>query len=325
MWRVDDDPWVGSDKSKPMPQSPFGTPTPPSRNSVLQKLDDEACGPDDDECAPVPAEEPDSIFASSGSAAGGASGMQMPDYYLAAYDVPLLPGGYGDAETVYFEAAIDRPPEVEPTVGYLVLNDGGANFTSLSIPDPLAGGESVLQIRDAGVEYDLAAGETFDFTAIDSAGIDSFVLDLIVPPAVLPTSANPEPFVFGMTFAADAEEATDASFLLIPLRSIPGDYNRDGVVNAADYTVWRDTLGSTSDLRANGDNSGASAGIVDAADCEFWRARFGNVAGSDPPASGAASLAAVPEPTVAAMLLGVLVAPTYFRIGRRVSRLAPAG
>jgi arabinogalactan endo-1,4-beta-galactosidase len=30
-----------------------------------------------------------------------------------------------------------------------------------------------------------------------------------------------------------------------------GDYNRDGVVDAADYTVWRDTLGSTTDLRAN--------------------------------------------------------------------------
>ena len=38
-----------------------------------------------------------------------------------------------------------------------------------------------------------------------------------------------------------------------------GDYNSNGIVDAADYTVWRDTLGSLTDLRANGDNTGASA------------------------------------------------------------------
>ena len=34
---------------------------------------------------------------------------------------------------------------------------------------------------------------------------------------------------------------------------LTGDYNHDGIVSAADYTVWRDTLGSTTDLRADGD------------------------------------------------------------------------
>ena len=35
-----------------------------------------------------------------------------------------------------------------------------------------------------------------------------------------------------------------------------GDYNGNGIVDTADYTVWRDTLGSTSDLRANGNDAG---------------------------------------------------------------------
>lgn len=54
-----------------------------------------------------------------------------------------------------------------------------------------------------------------------------------------------------------------------------GDYNLDGVVDAADYTAWRNTLGSTADLRANGDNTGASFGVIDMADYLAWKAKFG--------------------------------------------------
>ena len=62
---------------------------------------------------------------------------------------------------------------------------------------------------------------------------------------------------------------TDAYFLP------DGDYNQDGVVDAADYTVWRNTLGSTTDLRANGDDTGESHEVVDFADYEVWKSNFG--------------------------------------------------
>ena len=52
-----------------------------------------------------------------------------------------------------------------------------------------------------------------------------------------------------------------------------GDYNKNSIVDAADFTVWRDTLGSTTDLRADGSKNG----IVDQADYDYWRDRFGNV------------------------------------------------
>jgi hypothetical protein len=48
-----------------------------------------------------------------------------------------------------------------------------------------------------------------------------------------------------------------------------GDYNDDNVVNAADYTVWRDHLGGTSLT-----NETVSPGIVDAADYTEWQAHF---------------------------------------------------
>jgi hypothetical protein len=61
---------------------------------------------------------------------------------------------------------------------------------------------------------------------------------------------------------------------------LPGDYNFDGIVNAADYSVWRNTLGSTTDSRADGTSAttpGAPDGVVDELDYAFWKANFGNV------------------------------------------------
>ena len=69
---------------------------------------------------------------------------------------------------------------------------------------------------------------------------------------------------------------TVTSVVELPL----GDYNLNNVVDAADYTNWRITLGSTTDLRANGDNSSANAKNVDQADYAFWKANFGHHSGS---------------------------------------------
>lgn len=68
---------------------------------------------------------------------------------------------------------------------------------------------------------------------------------------------------------------------------LDGDYNRNGMVDASDYTRWRDTLGSTSNLTADGNGDG----VVNLADLAVWKTHFGYVA-----ASGASSFAAVPEP-----------------------------
>jgi hypothetical protein len=57
--------------------------------------------------------------------------------------------------------------------------------------------------------------------------------------------------------------------------ALPGDYNGDGVVGAADYTVWRNTSGSTSDLRADGNGDG----MVDALDYAVWKGNFGATVG----------------------------------------------
>jgi hypothetical protein len=72
-----------------------------------------------------------------------------------------------------------------------------------------------------------------------------------------------------------------------------GDFNHDGFVNAADYTVWRDTAGSIQVLAADGDGTR----LVDGADYTLWSNNY--------VASGATGTA-VPEPASAlAALLAI--------------------
>jgi hypothetical protein len=53
---------------------------------------------------------------------------------------------------------------------------------------------------------------------------------------------------------------------------LSGDYNFNGIVDAADYVVWRKTLNSAVDLRADGDGDGK----VDQDDRAVWQANFGS-------------------------------------------------
>jgi hypothetical protein len=56
--------------------------------------------------------------------------------------------------------------------------------------------------------------------------------------------------------------------------ALPGDFNLDGTVDAADEVVWRETEGSKTDLRADGNRDGR----VDQADYNVWRSHFGQTA-----------------------------------------------
>jgi hypothetical protein len=72
-----------------------------------------------------------------------------------------------------------------------------------------------------------------------------------------------------------------------------GDYNGNGVVDAADYVLWRETLNQSGPgLAADGNGNGS----VDLGDFDYWRARFGTVVA---PAIGVAAGTAVPEPATA--------------------------
>ncbi len=98
-----------------------------------------------------------------------------------------------------------------------------------------------------------------------------------------------------------ATEVRDHACSIAELCFMPGDYNEDGTVNAADYTVWRNNLGSLTSL-PNDDTPG-----VDVGDYNRWKSHFGQTSGSGSGGGSVDSSAVVPEPKTLT-LLSVLTA-----------------
>jgi len=99
----------------------------------------------------------------------------------------------------------------------------------------------------------------------------------------------------------ESNEANNVTRILVELEVpeplvMQGDYNNDGVVDSADYVVWRKMLGQSvpRGTSADGDGNGA----VEAPDLNVWHTEFGSASGG-----GGLGGNAVPEPATAAALL----------------------
>jgi hypothetical protein len=82
----------------------------------------------------------------------------------------------------------------------------------------------------------------------------------------------------------DNASTTSIDLIVSPL--LAGDFNNNGLVDAADYALWRKAVGQPAGTLPN-DDTGAAIGEPQYA---LWKLNFGNAT------SGAAALAAVPEP-----------------------------
>ncbi|HEX3600508.1 MAG TPA: hypothetical protein VHU84_10225 [Lacipirellulaceae bacterium] len=92
------------------------------------------------------------------------------------------------------------------------------------------------------------------------------------------------------------------SVVLAVVGALLGDYNHNGVVDAADYVVWRSTLGQTgTGLAADGNNNS----VIDAGDLTVWRSHFGATAGSGAGA-GIGTSTQVPEPSAFVLLIAAV-------------------
>jgi len=166
-------------------------------------------------------------------------------------------------------ASID--PTDAPTDAFGLLNIGGASTL---------GGEIVVELA-AG--FAPALGETFEVLRTSSGISGTFATE------TLPT--------LGGGLALDVQYTPTSVLLAVVNFGVPGDYNANGTVDAADYTVWRNNLGRSTAL-PNDDTAGVAAD-----DYNRWKTHFGESNGSG------SGVSVVPETTsftiVVTSLLGI--------------------
>lgn len=91
---------------------------------------------------------------------------------------------------------------------------------------------------------------------------------------------------------------------------VQGDYNNNGIVDAADYTLWRNNLGQPAGALQN--RNPLNSGNINQTDYTYWKQRFGATSGS-----GSIGTSQVPEPSAYLLLVVGLGLLTATRRGER--------
>jgi hypothetical protein len=149
----------------------------------------------------------------------------------------------------------------------------------------------------------------FDALHVTGSAMLSGVLSVQVHDDFTPTGSfevvtagtlNASGLILGGPDADLFQLSVDAANGVVRLLSgaVAGDYNQNGTVDAADYVIWRKTVGQIgAGLAADGNNDGE----VDSEDYGLWRASFGRTVGGGGSQSGGVTTA-VPEPWSLALL-----------------------
>jgi hypothetical protein len=189
-------------------------------------------------------------------------------------------------------------------LGYRIERTGGGSFSAhtLEIAGITFGGPggisyisdelATISGEDVGIAVALANKVTETFELVGTTNI--------APKSVLRVTTNIALAGFGESDAINLSKFTQR-FSQNGLLGTPGDYNEDGRVDAADYTVWRDHVGAPAFTLPN-DTAG---GTIGAGQYNLWKSNFGT--------GGAGafeqSVTAVPEPATGmlALLMGSLL------------------
>ena len=157
-----------------------------------------------------------------------------------------------------------------------------------------------MPVYGVSAEVGSAGGESVTMVAYDAAGE---VLGSVTSEPVLdyPNAVGRLSFDSDTPIAAvqwtpsriDAAVTVDDLFLNVSRSELLGDFNDDGVTDAADYVSWRS---SRDDTVPNGFGADADhSGVIDDADFNIWQQNYGNRIG----------VVAVPEPAT----VGFVVLP----------------
>lgn len=167
-----------------------------------------------------------------------------------------------------------------------ISNSNDVDIFSLTVP---ASGLLDVTLTPVGATYNQQVNGTGPFSTINASAIGDLRLEILQGGTALASAdsgaiGGAESLV-GVPLNGAGDYAVRVSGTTVGTQlyrlqvgfqavtpTLAGDFNNDGVVDAADYTVWRDTLGSTLELAADGDLSGQ----IDAGDYGVWAGGFGS-------------------------------------------------
>jgi hypothetical protein len=187
---------------------------------------------------------------------------------------------------------------------YIIVSVGGVSYETGLI-------WSLGEWREVGLAYDgTGAGDGRVLVYVDGLRVGAFTPGLMTNSEPLHIGAG----IFGSSafrglydlvqfwdYAAD--DAEFAALAAVPPNHLPGDYNRDGWVNAADYTTWRNAVGTMVTPGTSAD--GNANGVIDRYDWLVWKANYGRTA----PLGSGAVVAATAAASASAMVDGAAAAP----------------
>jgi hypothetical protein len=177
------------------------------------------------------------------------------------------------------------------TAGWNSLDD--QNYDAVDGPDPgtIAGDEDGEGWDEAGGSNATQLVELFLGESGSSfAPSETLNLGNAFNPAVFGAGNNGD-LQFTLGLLGGGQFNLNVNYVSGPA-GVMGDYNNNGVVDAADYVLWRN----------NGplQNEGVTPGSVTQEDYDFWRSRFGAMSGVG------AGTTAVPEPAAVTLLLAAV-------------------
>ncbi|MEM9185907.1 MAG: dockerin type I domain-containing protein [Planctomycetota bacterium] len=236
-----------------------------------------------------------------------------PTLLIAAILALLARLAPASAATVWSgpETTFTRPPGepdvVDPLTGNVVLARGNLRGLYNAVVEESGGGQNsstptgtlwATSINNPGAVIDAAQFADLDFdTWYNAYGGGNLAVNIPGTEAVVHLVADDIYLNLRVTIWDAGNAGGNGGFSYS--RSTPatgvlaGDYNGDKHVDAADYTVWRDSLGDpSSGLAADGDGDG----VIDMDDYTVWRNNFGA-----PGAETGTGAATAPEPVAAGL------------------------
>ena len=226
----------------------------------------------------------------------GTVGPDLAEVYANGHEHTWTLTLHGTSHSHYLFSSMYYATEIYATSFDLEFSGPDAATLNGIVSEYIAGGDVEIYLRNA---YSTGFGDDFAIMYVWPAGPDMYFFsghDIGVN-TLFPTDADgypvvgPEPFSIepDYTELRDMRPGNDGGITSVAglvtfegsVGPLPGDFNGDDIVDAADYVVWRKNFGTQTSY-------------------DVWRAHFGQTAGSG---SSTVANTTVPEPAARVMVM----------------------